>query len=176
MRQGMKPLIYVALVLSLCACAPPSSSSDRLRRAATDPSQIVTEPARGAEAERTHRPVPRPWDHPDQTVTQDVDVDLLTVLERERLAGSCEAYREGDEREATRLRCGKWMFFYESFGTVGIPSHLLEVLQHWFEPYFGDGLEQMGFIPSPFDGEDSPIGLVESSQTMGSMNGPLTNP
>jgi len=165
----MKILIYVALIVSVSGCAPPSSSSERLRRTAPERSELVPEPAGEAVAEADSRLVPRPWDHPSQTVTQDVDADLLRVLEREQLAGACEAYRAGDESEATRLRCGKWMFFYESFGTVGIPSHLLEVLQHWFEPYFGAGLEQMGFIPSPFDGEGSPIGLVESTQRMGSM-------
>ena len=62
------------------------------------------------------------------------------------------------------------MFFYESFGTVGIPSHLLEVFQDWFQPYFGPSFAKMGFVPNPGAEDRIPLGLVPSTQRMGEMN------
>ena len=57
-----------------------------------------------------------------------VSADLDAVLEHDKVKGACEAYRSGQTDRATMLRCGKWMFFWEGFGTQGVPKALATFL------------------------------------------------
>jgi hypothetical protein len=103
---------------------------------------------------------PHRWPaEPGVRATHDVDLDLWAVLEPGVLNGACAAVDAGTADEATRLRCGKWMFFYETFGTVGIPQPLLDFLQKHYADYYGAGFSQMGFIPDPASTKGMPLGL-----------------
>ena len=103
---------------------------------------------------------PRRWpSEPGVRPTHDVDADLWAVLEPGVLNGACAAVDAGTADEATRLRCGKWMFFYETFGTVGIPQPLLDFLQKHYAGYYGAGFSEMGFIPDPASPTGMPLGL-----------------
>ncbi|MEL6182210.1 MAG: hypothetical protein AAFS10_24845 [Myxococcota bacterium] len=103
-------------------------------------------------------------------VTHDVDNNLEAVLERAALEGACAQVERGNADRATRLRCGKWMFFYEHFGTVGIPRDLLVFLQRYYgDSIYGHGFSQMGFVADPQDADGLPIGLVTSSAQLGDM-------
>src|SRR5262249_36244828 len=108
-------LFYLALLLAGCsstrAPAPPPS---------TDSADPLAQPP------------------PTSTLT-DVDGDLDAVLEHGALAGACDRWRAGDASE--RLRCGKWMFFYESFGTTGVPTVLAQFLVGNFPDDIGPGFE-----------------------------------
>lgn len=103
-------------------------------------------------------------------VTHDVDRNLLAVLEPSALAGACEAVRAGAADRATRLRCGKWMFFYETFGTVGVPAPLLDFNQKFYAGYFGRGFEKLGFVADPASDGGMPLGLAASTGKLGSVS------
>lgn len=115
--------------------------------------------------------VPRRWPAPmEEAATHDVDRDLARVLERENLEGACQALEQGQEDRATRLRCGKWMFFYEHFDTVGIPRDLLIFLQKYYaDSFYGRGFSELGFVPDPDSPEGLPLGLVTSSRRLGNL-------
>lgn len=117
---------------------------------------------------QTELDVPRRWPA-EERVTHDVDTRLEAVLETARLEGACERWEAGQRDEQTKMLCGKWMFFYESFGTVGIPSRLLLFSQEWYESYYGAGFENFGFIPDPNSPEGYPIGLAETTGRSGSL-------
>jgi len=102
----------------------------------------------------------RPVDPPGTPTTTDLSADLAAVLETERLEGACDAYEAGARDDVTRLRCGKWMYFYETFGTAGIPSKLLRFSQKHYPAFFGRGFERLGLIADPASEEGMPIGLA----------------
>lgn len=54
-----------------------------------------------------------------------VSSDLAAVLENGALAGACDAYAADPQDRRKRLLCGKWQFFYEGFGTAGVPTALV---------------------------------------------------
>lgn len=105
----------------------------------------------------------RPVDPPGTPPTCDLSDDLSAVLETARLEGTCDDYAAGQRDDATRLRCGKWMFFHETFGTVGIPSNLLRFNQKHFAGYYGRGFARMGLIADPASDDGMPIGLAPSN-------------
>ena len=156
----MKHTLVTIGIIATLGCQPVPVHRERaLNQRPQSPSQTAA----------NTQEVPRPWTRDQSTLTNDVDDNLPRVLELEAIEGACQDYRNGDHSEQTRLRCGKWMFFYESFGTVGIPSHLLEFFQHWYQPYFGSSFSSMGFVPNPNSNDSIPIGLAESTQRMGSI-------
>jgi len=147
----MTPRPSLALVLLLAACtgAPPVATRDAgtgAPDAGVDVDLATLAPAR--------------WpDEPGVRATHDVDADLWAVLEPGVLKGACGAVTAGTADAPTRLRCGKWMFFYETFGTVGIPQPLLDFLQKHYAGYYGPGFSQMGFVPDPASTKGMPLGL-----------------
>jgi len=99
---------------------------------------------------------------PGELPTHDVDDRLELVLETRKLAGACEAWRGGDDSESTRLRCGKQMFFYETFDTTGIPERLLVFAQRHYAGFYGRGFEKLGLVADPASEEGLPLGLAPS--------------
>ena len=113
---------------------------------------------------------PRRWAPPSSPVTHDVDGDLLAVLEPQALQGACDAVKRGSTDRATRLRCGKWMFFYEGFGTVGVPVPLIDFLQKYYAGYYGPGFSRMGLVPDPTSTRHLPLGLAPTSGKVGTVS------
>lgn len=105
----------------------------------------------------------------EEHVTHDVDTSLEAVLETARLQGACDRWNSGQRDEETKLLCGKWMFFYETFGTVGIPTRLLTFSQEWYQDYYGRGFENFGFVADPNSPEGFPLGLAETTGKSGSL-------
>jgi hypothetical protein len=113
---------------------------------------------------------PRPWAPVAAPVTHDVDGDLLAVLEVQALRGACDAVKRGGADRATRLRCGKWMFFYETFGTIGVPVPLVDFLQKYYAGYYGQGFSRMGMVPDPTSPKNLPLGLAPTSGKVGTVS------
>ncbi len=114
---------------------------------------------------------PKRWPTLTNPATHDVDVDLAAVLEAQSLAGACDAVKNGATDQPTRLRCGKWMFFYETFGTTGVPVPLLDFLQKYYaDSYYGRGFSRLGFIPDPTSMKGMPLGLAPTTGKAGTVS------
>ncbi|HUS67704.1 MAG TPA: hypothetical protein VMZ28_24380 [Kofleriaceae bacterium] len=92
-----------------------------------------------------------------------VSDDLEALLEGGALAGACERYRDGDagDRRA-RLLCGKEMFFYESFDTVGAPASLIDHLARDYPIELGAGFAELGMVVDP-SAAPRPLGLAPTA-------------
>ena len=89
----------------------------------------------------------------------DVSGDLSEVLDGSVLAGACARYRAGETDRRTVLACGKWMFFYETFGTAGLPGAIPRFLLSHF-PEVGAGFSSVGLIKDPASKDQLPLGLA----------------
>src|SRR5690348_11202756 len=67
-----------------------------------------------------------------------VSSDLEAVLEHGALATACSDYAAAPTDRKKRLLCGKAMFFYEGYGTVGVPTPLVDWLLANFPDEVGD--------------------------------------
>lgn len=89
--------------------------------------------------------------------------DLMEVLEGGTLHGACDAYwaasDDGSGTQRQKLLCGKEMFFYEGFYTVGVPTVLLTTMLDLFPDQLGPGAGNVGMIPDPTSDEDLPLGF-----------------
>lgn len=164
-------LVTALLVLGCGASAPaPGAAEDAglAPDAGLDDAGAVDA---GAEVDAGPLPTaPTRWPADPAPVTHDVDRSLPAVLETAQLAGACDAVRAGNADRATRLRCGKWMFFYETFGTVGVPVPLLDFLQkHYADTYYGPGFERLGFVADPANMKGMPLGLSPTTGKSGSV-------
>lgn len=113
-------------------------------------------------------PLPGRWPESER-LTHDVDRDLARVLETENLEGACDRWNMGARDELTKMRCGKWMFFYETFGTVGVPSIILDFAQKYYVDYYGVGFTKFGFVADPASTKGMPIGLAPSTGRVGNV-------
>lgn len=89
-----------------------------------------------------------------------VSADLVQLLEQGRLQTACDEYEQDPQDRAKRLLCGKYMFFYEDFGTVGVPALLVDFLVENFPQEVGLGFERMGMVADPWSDQDRPLGLA----------------
>ncbi|HEX9105100.1 MAG TPA: hypothetical protein VF997_22970, partial [Polyangia bacterium] len=98
----------------------------------------------------------------------DVSSDLGAVLEAGALVGACDRYRAGDPSDRhARLLCGKSMFFYETFGTGGLPTTLVQFLAENFPDDIGNGFQHLGMIPDPSSAQHLPLGLAPTTAKLG---------
>lgn len=88
--------------------------------------------------------------------------DLNELLEHGALSGACQASAANPADRRLLLLCGKWMFFYETFGTFGIPSAIAKFLMDNF-PEVGPGFSAMGMIEDPTSSEHWPLGLAPTT-------------
>ncbi len=79
-----------------------------------------------------------------------VSADLEELLEFGELYGACEAYAENPSDRRLKLLCGKWMFFYEGFGTIGIPRPLLDWMGRNFPDEAGLAFTKYGLVQDPY--------------------------
>ncbi len=98
----------------------------------------------------------------DSAGLTNVSADLRAVLENGALPGACAAWEadRGDRRK--KLLCGKQMYFYESFGTAGLPLAIVESLIENF-PEMGPGFGGVGMIEDPYSATHLPLGLSTPS-------------
>ena len=98
----------------------------------------------------------------------DVSPDLDALLEHGRLLGACGKMQPGDR--ASRLLCGKSMFFDESFGTLGVPASLVQFLLENFPAEIGAGFAHLGMIPDPRSPKHLPLGMVATAKLGGKID------
>lgn len=89
-----------------------------------------------------------------------VSADLSAVLEQGALANACRDYAASPGDRKKRLLCGKAMFFYEGFGTVGVPVPLVDWLLDNFPDEVGPGFGKVGMIADPSFAKKYPLGLA----------------
>jgi hypothetical protein len=111
------------------------------------------------------RCVPPFLPQPDESAgLTNVSADLLAVLEGGSLPGSCDAYwasvDTGTASRVMELRCGKEMFFYEGFDTLGVPTPLVDYLIQNYPDEVGPGFSALGMIPDPTSPQQYPLGLA----------------
>lgn len=92
-----------------------------------------------------------------------VSSDVLQILEGGSLAGACDQWRLDPSDPVLELRCGKWMFFYETFGTEGVPVGFVDILLSGFSAEVGHGFSAYGMIPDPTSEKGYPLGMVEGT-------------
>lgn len=95
--------------------------------------------------------------------------ELDAVLEKGELAGACERYAKGAKDRRSRLLCGKYLFFYESFGTAGVPAALPRFLVENFPEEIGPGFSKLGMIEDPTSKERLPLGMVPTTPLGGTI-------
>jgi hypothetical protein len=95
--------------------------------------------------------------------------NLLAILEYGSLGGACAAYRADPGSRTKRLRCGKAMFFYEGFGTTGVPKPIVTWLIRNFPDQVGPGFRRLGMIEDPTSPIDLPLGMAPG-KPMGSVD------
>ena len=88
-----------------------------------------------------------------------VSADLDAVLEHGTLAGACDAYAATPDDRRARLLCGKAMFFYEGYGTAGVPTPLATWLLDHFPDEVGPGFEKLGMVADPTSPAHLPLGF-----------------
>ena len=94
-----------------------------------------------------------------------VSADLNAVLENGQLAGACDRYKAGATDRKTLLLCGKWQFFYEAWGTAGMPASLVTFEAKNFPAELGAGFSKLGMIPDPTSTDMLPLGLAPTKPT-----------
>lgn len=89
-----------------------------------------------------------------------VSADLEAVLEHGALATACAESEAAPDDRRLRLLCGKAMFFYEGYGTVGVPEPLVAWLLEHFPDEVDAGFAGVGMIADPYSEEQLPLGLA----------------
>ena len=85
--------------------------------------------------------------------------DLNALLENGQLAGACDRYKAGATDRKTMLLCGKWQFFYDPFGTIGIPAPLVTFMAKNFPAELGAGFGNVGMVLDPTSADMLPFGF-----------------
>jgi hypothetical protein len=99
-----------------------------------------------------------------------VSSDLGAVLENGALAGACDSYYDAGQTDPkTTLLCGKWQFFYETFGVSGMPTALVQFLATNFSDQLGLGFSKLGMIPDPSSTTNMPLGIAPTVPTNGTI-------
>jgi len=99
-----------------------------------------------------------------------ISADLAALMEGGTLDGACDAWEADPQNRQKKLRCGKWMFFYEGFDTLGPPAELYDFYAQNFPDTMGVGFSGYGLVPDPYSqtgrnlgmGKGAPMGDVEA--------------
>lgn len=146
---------------------PPSDAGEPANDAGhahpTQPDAGVKAPDGGVVDGGTPQPQgPDPFaPRPDETAGLiNISSDLNALLENGTLHGACTAWEQDPSNREKRLRCGKEMFFYEGFGTIGVPAPIFDFFGQEFEEELGLGFTAYGAIPDPSSDIHRPLGFV----------------
>lgn len=96
-----------------------------------------------------------------------VSGDLEALLEQGTLPDACADYEADPTDRRKMLLCGKYMFFYEDFGTSGVPALLVDFMTEHFPNDVGPGFEKMGMVADPYSMDRRPLGLAPGAPANG---------
>ena len=115
----------------------------------------------GGEGEGEGEPVREPFAPQEDTSEglTNTSADLDAFLEHGALEGACDAWQLDPQDRHKKLLCGKSMFFYEGFGTIGVPKSLLEFFGNEFPTVSGTAWSGIGLVPDP-NHEGLPLGVA----------------
>ena len=164
------------MVLLLLACGELSAPEGRPPGAAVSDTGVPggsepggTEPgdssSPGSDPEHSEETGPDPFvSLPDNTEGLiNVSSDLRALLEYGDLEGACDVWEADPDDREKMLLCGKWMFFYEAFETLGPPRELYDFYASSFPDTMGVGFEHYGLIPDPYSAEGRNLGMGEGA-------------
>ena len=144
----MKFVLGIGAIL-LTGCqegeAPKQSASDWPNPTLGTPDSVLGLPGTHGSTEGPFEPRP---DTSEGLVN--ASFDLNEVLEFGALEWACDAYRDDPENRRLKLLCGKSMFFYEGFGTEGIPQPLIDWMSRNFPDELGLGFSKLGLVLDPY--------------------------
>ncbi|MGZ3438903.1 MAG: hypothetical protein ACXVDD_05285 [Polyangia bacterium] len=164
MRVASRSFALLASLL-LFACGPKSATGGNPPGGNPPGADLGGDPSTDGGAPAVGDPLAQ---LPPVSTLTDVSADLDAVLEHGALAGACDRWRAGpaDDR-AARLLCGKSMFFYEAFGTGGVPTALAQFLVDNFPDDIGTGFGKLGLVADPSSAQHLPLGLAATTQKLG---------
>ncbi len=84
---------------------------------------------------------------------------LEELLEKGDLEGACAAWEADPSDRRKKLLCGKWMFFYEGFDTLGPPAALYDFYAQEFPDTMGTGFSGYGLVADPYSLDDRNLGM-----------------
>jgi hypothetical protein len=146
--------VPVLLLLLSCVAEDPTAPG-------VDPTSTPTSPSTGSEPGRPDPFAPQPDPESDLV---DVSADLTELLEHGALIGACDRWRADRDDRQLMLMCGKSMYFYEGFGTLGIPAPLFDFVHQNFPDEVGPGFSGLGLVVHPSSPEGRPIGFAPGAR------------
>ena len=166
LRCVVSAMILISPLLSGCAASGPPGAgpSDAGVEGSVSPVDGGSNAEPGPQVPDPFLPQP---DNDEGLTNTDVDLDAL--LEHGALEGACEAWLASPNDRRQKLLCGKSMFFYEGFGTIGVPKALLEFFGNRFPAVSGTAWSGIGLVPDPTHpglplgvAPGAPLGSVET--------------
>lgn len=163
--------LIIGAALPFAGCGDEAASKDGTGGAPPARQVDETTPGSGSANAPGEAPFEDPFaPQPDESEgLTNVSSDLQAILERGALSGACARYRAGQTDRKTMLLCGKWMFFYETFGTSGVPAAIVKFLAANFPDELGLGFSRLGMVPDPSSTENMPLGLAPSVPLKGNI-------
>ncbi|RYZ48791.1 MAG: hypothetical protein EOP07_25365, partial [Proteobacteria bacterium] len=93
---------------------------------------------------------------------------LEDVLEKGTLSkDDCDAYFKGQTDRKTTLRCGKWMYFYDSLGVPGIPQKLADLMRNNAPQTVGKSFQNFGLYRDPYSKAELAVGMTDGPDMVG---------
>jgi len=162
---------FLAIAVA-AACAASPSDAPATQTSPTQPGADAAPPSAASPSDAAAQPAGDPFAaQPDESEgLTNVSADLGALLESGALSGACDRYRAGQTDRKTMLLCGKWMFFYEPFGTAGMPAALVKFLAQNFPDELGLGFEKLGMVPDPGSADMLPLGLAATTPMSGNID------
>ena len=166
----------VLLLLLLCAgcpLRPPAATAGAddgpSDPAADDDALGDDDDALGDDDDSTAAPWPDPFAaRPDTSAgLVNTSANLQELLEFGALTTACADSAASPADGRLRLLCGKAMFFYEGFDTVGIPEALYDFMATNFAPELGLAFSELGLIPDPYSPEGRSLGVAPGAPLNG---------
>lgn len=100
--------------------------------------------------------------------TVDQSSDIKAVLEFGSLSQSdCDRYHAGQTDKETTLRCGKYLFLFDSLGFPGLPQGLVDVLRNNAPKTVGKSFQSFGMKENPYSPNQLPVGLHPGLEEVG---------
>ncbi len=96
-----------------------------------------------------------------------VSASLEAVLEGGALRGACGRWSGDPADRAEMLLCGKEMFFYEGFDSLGVPAVIFDFMSTRLADTVGPAFSRYGLVADPYSAEGRPLGFPDGGPFAG---------